>query len=170
MLPFSNLQLVLIQMVLHISNTITCFIFLDLENLLWHKLILPVMWKSPLTCKNRFSIKKAFTQSQAAVNDGNLWWHDNNSAQFARFRGGGTSYPTPLCLFIFPSVSGINRNLVLGEMPQSDLFVNWIALQRDFKWEESHMKENHKIKCSQDSWIYYDESHTACIWKARFLQ
>lgn len=52
-----------------------------------------------------------------------------------------------------------------------DSFGNWITLQRDFKWEESHyMKENRKIKCSQDSWIYYDESHRACIWKAKFSQ
>lgn len=32
--------------------------------------------------------------------------------------GGGTSYPTLLYLFIFPSVSGINRKLVLGETLQ----------------------------------------------------
>lgn len=31
--------------------------------------------------------------------------------------GGGTSYPT-LYLFIFPSVSGINRKLILGETLQ----------------------------------------------------
>lgn len=57
-------------------------------------------------------------------------------------------------------------------MPRGyDSFWNWFTLQRDFKWEESRrMKENQKIKWSQESWIDYDKSRTAhiCIWS--FLQ
>lgn len=76
---------------------------------------------------------------------------------------------SPFPFFIFPSLSGIASwdAAVCGYYSSR----NWITLQRDFKWEESHyMKENCKIKCSQDSWIYYDESHRVCIWKAKFLQ